>query len=399
MASWEVTIKIAILGSGPSALMCADHLASAGANVTVFEKRKGIAWKLYVAGSSGLNITNSLPLEEFAQRYSASKNFWKSALRYFGPQEWIGFIENDLGLGTFLGTSGRYFVETMHAAKLIRNWRKRLESKGVGFAFDHECVDFAKVDTKVRIDFSNQPSQSWDAVVFALGGASWEQSPVQWPQFFVQKGISFSTFAPSNTGYELAWTQAFLNEAEAKPIKNIRLRSSRGDMLGDLVITSYGLEGTPVYTLGEVGTLSLDLKPDLSEKELVQKLSSVRENLSPMRRVSKKISLSVGAKALLFHFTPDDVRNDIHKLAHFIKNVPLNFLRPRPLSESISAKGGIRWDELDDGLQLRKFPNVYCIGEMVDWDAPTGGFLIQGSVTQGAWCAQEILKKILKDKQ
>lgn len=387
-------MKLAVVGSGPSALMFADCLTVAGVDVSIFEKRKGAAWKLYVAGSSGLNITNSLSLTKFAERYSEPSEFWKNCLNNFGPQDWIQFIEKNLKLGTFLGTSGRYFVETMHAAKLVKNWRRRLESSGVKFHFDHECVDFSQDASGIELKFRDQASQNFDAVCFALGGASWEaqENPLRWPSMFTNKGIAFSPFSPSNTGYEVAWTPAFLKEAEGKPIKNIKFSSSRGELRGDLIVTSYGLEGTPVYTLGEVGQVFVDLKPDLSEEELLKKLKSIRENLSPIRRVYKMLNLSVAAKALIFYFAGDENLESLESIVKVIKTFPLKLLQERPLTESISSKGGILWSELDDSLMLKKQKNIYCIGEMLNWDAPTGGFLIQGCVSLGVWCAQKLLE-------
>ena len=386
-------MKFAVVGSGPAALMFADTLALAGIKVHIFEKRKGAAWKLFVAGSSGLNITNSLPLTPFAERYSEPHEFWEECLKVFGPKEWIQFIEKTLDLGTFLGTSGRYFVETMHAAKLVRNWKRRLESLGVQFLFDHECVDFSSKESRIELNFSSQDSQSFDAVCFALGGASWEaqETPLRWPVLFTKKNIGFRAFTACNSGFELAWTEAFLKEAEGKPLKNISFYSSKGELRGDLIVTSYGLEGTPIYTLGEVGRVFLDLKPDLSEAVILKKLSTVKENLSPLRRINKVLNLGLATKALLFHFAGTDNLENLEKLVRILKRFPLELLRERPLTESISSKGGILWSELDESLMLKKHKNVYCIGEMLNWDAPTGGFLIQGCVSQGFWCAQKIL--------
>ena len=374
--------QIAIIGSGPAGLMAADVLASQNYEVRIYEKRKRAAWKLYIAGSSGLNITNNLDMQTFLSHYTGPHEFWKRCLINFSPHDWIQFIEKKLGLGTFLGTSGRYFLETMHAAKLIRVWKKRLEDLGVQFFFDHECVNFENQNSQVELFFSNKKSHLYSSVYFALGGASWEKTEIRWPSMFISKGISFSEFKASNTGYEVVWKEGFIKESEAKPLKNILLKSSKGERKGDLVVTSYGLEGTPVYFFGEIGMITLDLKPDLSEAEIYKKLSSSKENLSTIRRVKKYLNLCEASNSLIFHYTST---KDLRKLAHIIKNFPLEFKNPRPLSESISSKGGIAWSEVDEDLMLRKFPNVYCLGEMLDWDAPTGGFLIQACVSHGAW--------------
>ncbi len=388
--------RIGIVGSGPAGLMAADVLASAGHEVLIFEKRKGPAWKLFIAGGSGLNITNDLPLDAFASHYTGPSAFWQECLRAYGPKDWLAFIEDQLAIGTFLGTSGRYFVETMHAAKLVRQWRRRLESLGVKFILDAHCVDFESVSPGWHLSFANKDLERVDAVCFCLGGGSYETSevPLAWPAMFVRKSIGFRDFSPSNTGYEVDWTPGFLAEAEGLPLKNICLRSSRGQRKGDLVITHYGLEGTPIYFLGETGEVTLDLKPDLSEAALLDRLQQGRENLSPMRRAQKYLQLCPAAKALLFHHSPKEALKDPCSLARMIKNFPLRLQRPRPLSESISSQGGLLWENFDEQLMLSSHPGVYCAGEMIDWDAPTGGFLIQACISQGHRIAEAILRRI-----
>ncbi|MCX6131465.1 MAG: TIGR03862 family flavoprotein [Proteobacteria bacterium] len=386
-------LRIAVVGSGPAGLMAADVLASAGARVQIFEKRKGSSWKLFIAGSSGLNISNNLPFSNFASHYTGPADFWLRCLDAFSPQDWLDFIEKNLEIGTFLGTSGRYFVETMHAAKLVRQWRRRLEGLGVIFQFDRECIGFNQKSAMWTLNFRQNITLDFDAICFCLGGGSWEteEDPLRWPKLFQDKNIGFENFTPSNTGYELAWSTDFLKEAEGLPLKNICLRSSRGERRGDLIITNYGIEGTPVYFTGEVGQVYLDLKPDLSIQAISQKLSKAKENLSPLRRAQKYLHLSPASLALLFHMAPAKFLQSIPALSEGIKNFPLELLRPRPLRESISSQGGILWSELDQGLMLKNYPGIYCAGEMIDWDAPTGGFLIQACVAQGAWAARHIL--------
>ncbi len=263
---------------------------------------------------------------------------------------------------------------------------------GLQFFFNHECSDFDQSSGAIQLSFRDQLTQNFDAVGFALGGGSWEteEIPLRWPTFFTSKGLQWRPFVPSNVGYELAWTPAFLKEAEGKALKNIKFSNRRGEQRGDLMVTSYGLEGTPIYSLGEIGSIFIDLKPDLSEQVLLQKLSSLQENLSPLRRANKVLRLGAVAKALLFHFGGEAVQS-LGGLVAVIKKFPLELLRARPLTEAISSKGGICWTELDESLALKQYPHVYCLGEMVNWDAPTGGFLIQACVSQGVWCAQHML--------
>jgi len=371
--------------------MAADGLASAGHTVTLFEKRKGLSWKLYIAGGSGLNISNSLPLDQFAKHYTGPSDHWQQCLAAFGPKHWLDFIEQKLGIGTFLGTSQRYFVETMHAALLVRNWKRRLEELGVSIVLDTNCTDFRQQSEGWELFCQEQSLGVFDALVFGLGGGSYETpGTLAWPTMFSQKGLDFQAFAPSNTGFEVAWPATFLKEAEGQPIKNIQLKSARGERKGDLVVTQYGLEGTPIYFAGLTGLVHLDLKPDLSHEQLLQRLERSRENLSPMRRAQKFLQLSPGSKALLFHMAPPGSTGDVPTLAHLIKHFPLALERPRPLSESISSSGGLSWNNFDSDLMLKTHPGIYCAGEMLDWDAPTGGFLIQACISQGHWISQRL---------
>jgi len=371
--------------------MAADRLALAGHAVTLFEKRKGLSWKLYIAGGSGLNISNSLPLDTFAKHYTGPAEHWKACLAEFGPKDWLTFIEEKLSIGTFLGTSQRYFVETMHAALLVRNWKKRLEELGVTIRLNTEVIDFRASDQGGWDIISPSAKLGrFDAVIFALGGGSYEKEAPAWPLMFTSKSLSFAPFAPSNTGFEVKWPEAFLKEAEGQPIKNIVLKSPRGERKGDLVITEYGLEGTPIYFAGVSGSVHLDLKPDLTAEQILERLKKPLENLSPMRRAQKLLQLSPGSKALLFHMTEPKAARDLATLAGVIKHFPLQFEQPRPLLESISSSGGLCWENINSNLMLTSYPSVYCAGEMLDWDAPTGGFLIQACISQGHWISQHL---------
>ena len=388
--------KIAIIGSGPAGLMAATCLArNKSLEVHLFEKRPGLGRKLLIAGSSGLNISHELNEEDWLRHYEGgSRSLWKAVFENYGPKAWIQFIEQELQMETFLGTSDRYFVREMKASGLLKRWSEYLRGLGVQIHPNHELVDFYSEGETVKLFFDGkQESVLVDQAAFFLGGASWETSEPHWIPLFQKKGIALSTFEASNVGYELAWTEAFLKEAEGKPLKKIKFSSSRGSKLGELVVTRYGLEGTPIYFYGKPGEVFLDLKPDLDAEMILKKLNQVKENLSPIRRVKQKLDLNEAALALIFHFTKPDTKNDLEKLVQQIKNFPLQLLRPRPLEEAISSKGGVCFENLKDSFELKKFPHVFCGGEMLDWDAPTGGFLIQACVSQGAWVARKIIEK------
>jgi uncharacterized flavoprotein (TIGR03862 family) len=396
--------KIAILGAGPAGLMAAHTLASAGAGVVIYEKRSSPGRKLLIAGSSGLNIGYDCPPDELLNYFSGDPEFHRRALEFFPLLSWRGFIE-DLGIPTFLGTSRRWFVDGMKASRLLKLWMNKLEDLGVEFRPGIECIGFESHSKQVNLTLNQDgrvSSETFNSVCFALGGGSWEpkEKPLRWPKMFKDQGVTFIPFQSSNVGFRVAWPPRFLEEAEGKPIKNVVLSSSRGSRAGDLVVTAYGLEGTPIYTVGNEEKVTLDLKPDWSIEQVTARLRAPQENLAPMRRVKKTLGLGPGALALVYHLgaleeiqkKPLDEGTAI--LARMIKEFPLELLERQPLDEAISSTGGVDIEELDDHQMLKKFPGVFLAGEMLNWDAPTGGFLIHGCVAQGAFAAVNILNRM-----
>lgn len=384
----------AIVGSGPAALMAADVLSAQGVSVAVFEKKLSPAKKLLIAGSSGLNVTNTLPQKNFAQNYRGPQKRFESLFKRFSPTDWRAFL-NDLKIKTFVGTSGRVFVDGMKAAPLLKAWLNRLKKRGAAFHYGHELVNFESDASGVRLEFANHASVHATTACLALGGASYEpkESPLRWPAIFKRNHIAFTDFTASNVGFALPWPEAFLKEAEGLPLKNIVLRTARGEKQGELMITRYGLEGTPVYHVGISGDATIDLKPDVTAQNLVAKMKAIKENLAPLRRAKKNLGLSETALALLFHMAPPTSLEDIRSLATLIKNFPVTLGGARPIEEAISSAGGVSWDEIADDYSLKKIPNIFVAGEMIDWDAPTGGFLIQACVSQGFAAAQGMLAR------
>jgi len=379
----------AIFGSGPAGLMAASVLSNAGVAVSLFERRPSYGRKLLIAGSSGLNVSHQTSLEDFISHYEGfSPEVWGRFFKVLSPEAWIQFIES-LGLETFVGTSSRYFVKEMKATGLLRAWRAKLEQAGVRFIANHEWQGLQ--------DFSG-----FQVSGLFLGGGSWEDVPPLWPERMRALEVQVQGFAPANVGYEVAWSDAFLKEAEGKPFKNILLKNKKGQKAGELVVTRYGIEGTPIYFLGESGPAFLDLKPAMSEGEILERLKAVRENLSPIRRVKKLMALPEASLALLFHETEERVRSDLGLLVKHMKSFPLELRGPRPLLEAISSTGGVDLNEvhleLGRELELKKIPGVFVGGEMLNWTAPTGGFLIQGAVTQGAVAGQNMLRYLERMK-
>ena len=396
--------SIAILGAGPAGLAAASRLArskhdgESEVRITLYERRKAPARKLLVAGSSGLNLTNALPIDEFVTHYTGPTALWKRILIEYPPDAWLASVR-DLGSETFLGTSGRYFVREMKASRLVRAWLEDLADLGVTLETNRELREFRAENGKVVLSFAEGEERTHDAAILALGGASWEATnePPSWLAAFDAHEISHRPFRSANVGYAAPWTEAFRKEAEGLPIKSCVFRSAAGEKAGELLITHYGLEGTPVYTFGTPGPCTIDLKPSLTENEVLVKLLSVRENLSPLRRAKKVLALGPAALALLYHLAPLAARDHLPEFARVVKNFPLTLGEPRPLTEAISSSGGIAFGEneesaVDDSLMLRKVPGVFLAGEMLDWTAPTGGFLIQGCTSMGVYAAARALE-------
>jgi uncharacterized flavoprotein (TIGR03862 family) len=394
--------SIAIIGSGPAALMAATWATknSSHHQVHIFEKKSALGRKLLIAGSSGLNISHALnadfTMDRFARQYSGFRfEAWEKFFTDYSIQDWIQWIEHDLHLETFVGTSNRYFVREMKAAGLLKKWTDLLKSRGVQFHTQHEWIS-----TKTTVDPANvlltfqapegQITVESNCVAYFLGGGSWESVTPAWLQQFQQMGIHVHPFEPSNVGYEVKWSPGLLAEAEGLPLKKIVLNTLKGSKMGELVITQHGLEGTPVYFVGTTGIADLDLLPDFTLDQIIQLLTNSTENFSVLRRVKKFLPLSPAAQSLIFHHGPSSAKNSISEMAQAIKKFQIELKGPRPLIEAISSKGGVSLNEVDDQLKLIKYPNQFCGGEMLDWDAPTGGFLIQACVSQGALIGKQL---------
>ena len=387
-------MRIAIIGGGPAGLRAAEVAAEAGAEVTLFDAKPSVGRKFLVAGKGGMNLTHSEPLEAFASRYSASTQsgeVWSSILAGFTPadlREWA----RRLGAETFEAGSGRVYLKNLKAATLLRAWVARLKSLGVRFEMRHRLVSVTP-GSMIRISFSNGASAEADAVILALGGASWPQtgSDGQWKGALENLGISIQPLAPANCGWEHDWNPDFLTLAEGKPLKNVTVRAGEKQFQGELMITSYGIEGGPVYALGKTlrampaPWIAIDLKPAHSHEQLVAKMESVRRNFPAEAR--QRWKLGEAAYALLAR----DEWKDPHSLAHEAKNCVLPLKGPRPVAESISSAGGVCWSGIDSSLMVKRLPGLFVAGGMIDWEAPTGGYLLQGCFATGSLAAKSAL--------
>ena len=371
-----------------------------GLNVVVFDGKPSVGRKFLIAGKGGLNLTHGEPFERFVSRYSGPAqppDFWRSALADFSPEalrKWAA----ELGIETFQASSGRVYPRELKAAPLLRRWVQRLRGLGVRFEMNHRWTELTG-STPYQLGFANGSRYFADAVVLALGGGSWPQtgSDGAWMSLLASHGIGLQPLAPANCGWEHDWPPSVLDQAEGKPLKNIEVRAEDQVAIGELLITRYGLEGGALYQLGPIlramqnPAIFIDFKPTHSHAQLVAKMESVRRNFLDEARVRWR--LGEAAYAILAR----QPWHDVESLAREVKQCRIAFSGPRPLAEAISSAGGVVWPELNRDLMLIKLPGVFVAGEMIDWEAPTGGYLIQGcfaTATRAAHGASAWLKDL-----
>jgi uncharacterized flavoprotein (TIGR03862 family) len=370
--------SLAIVGGGPAGLRAAELGAAGGWRVDLFDAKRSVGRKFLVAGKGGLNLTHAEPAESFATRYTGGPaGFWPRLLDSFDApalRRWAA----DLGCDTFETKSGRVYLKDLKAAPLLRRWVARLREAGVGFHMNHRLVEILP-GPPLELVFENTTSARCDAAILALGGASWPDtgSDGRWVPMLEALGPATAPLSPANCGWEHDWPPAVLAAAEGQPLKNIRVTAGETSLAGELVLTRYGLEGGPLYALGPVlramasPEIVLDLKPAHTVGQLVAKMESVRRNIAAEAR--QRWKLGPAAHALLARRE----WNDATSLAHAAKHYRIPFKGPRPIAEAISSAGGVLWNELDETLMLKKLPGVFVCGEMIDWEAPTGGYLLQ----------------------
>jgi uncharacterized flavoprotein (TIGR03862 family) len=397
-------VKLAIIGGGPAGLRAAEVAAKAGAKVTLYEAKPSVGRKFLVAGHGGLNLTHSDPLEAFASRYEGSfqTGYWSSLLKDWGNNETRAWA-SDLGIETFIGTSGRVFPKEFKAAPLLRSWVRCLRALGVTIKTRHLLNQITPKDGHFILSFSTQEgalTTEHDAVVLALGGATWPEtgSDARWVSLLGTMGVPITPFSPANCGWEANWghilNQDILAHIEGSPLKNITVSAGEQRIAGELLITKYGLEGGALYQLGsalrrmEQPMLQIDLKPTFSAQELASKITRNSKDL--LATAAKAWRLSPTAKALLGSI--DSEKRDPLSLAELAKNLPIPLIGPRPIAEAISSAGGVSSDALDENLMVKSLPGLFLAGEMLDWEAPTGGYLLQGCLATGTRAASGALR-------
>jgi uncharacterized flavoprotein (TIGR03862 family) len=351
--------------------------------------------KFLVAGRGGLNLTHSEPLETFQKRFLGGEDRWPGLLKDFGPEALRSWSAN-LGVPTYVGSSGRVFPEGDQAARLLRLWLARLKEAGTEIQTEHRFLGFSG-PSSYRIQGPQAVKEvASQATILALGGGSWPEtgSDGSWVKEFQSEGLQVTPLKASNCGYEVAWPPDLLTKIEGLPLKNLAVSCGKKQVRGELLVTRYGLEGGSLYQLGATlrqrlpVKILLDLKPEVTREQLMKRLKKLRGKGSWLRRAGVAWKLCPVGKALLalgLSETPE-------QLATRVKALPLKLLRPRPLAEAISSAGGVSWNELNEDLMLVKRPGTFLAGEMLDWDAPTGGYLLTGCMATGTRAGRGALR-------
>ena len=392
---------VAIFGGGPAGLAAAECLSASGnVRVTVYEAMPTVGRKFMLAGKSGLNITHAEPYERFAERFGAANTFLRPALDAFRPEDLRAWAEG-LGTPTFVGTSGRVFPDVMKASPLLRAWRSRLEAQGVTILTRHKFIGFEH--GAALLDTPDGPQQVVaDATLLAFGGASWPRlgSDAAWVEGLRGQGVEIAPFRPANCGFERAWSENFRERFAGEPVKSVTARSNAGATQGEFVITRHGVEGSLIYAHSAAlrdeieaqgqATLFLDLVPGRDRDRLARDLERQSAKLSFSNRLRKAVHLSPVKVALLRECVPDAAQRSPSELANLLKALPLTVSQPRPITEAISSAGGIRFSALDENYMLNALPGVFAAGEMLDWEAPTGGYLLTACMATGRAAARGV---------
>ncbi|MGV8928574.1 MAG: NAD(P)/FAD-dependent oxidoreductase [Brevundimonas sp.] len=397
----DSTHTIHVIGAGPAGLMAAERLARAGLTVVVHDAMPSVARKFLMAGRGGLNLTHSEAIDAFTGRYGAAAGTVAAWLEAFSPTHLIGWAEG-LGQATFTGSSGRMFPRAMKASPLLRAWLGRLNELGVEVRTRSRLV--ARRDGDWVFETPNgERVERPDAVVLAMGGASWPRlgSDGAWTALLEPAGVAVAPLRPSNVGFNVAWSGIFSDRFAGEPLKPVAMTFEGQTVRGEAMVTRYGLEGGAIYALSAAlreaiardgaASLSVDLRPDLSVEALAGRLAKPRGKDSATNWLRKVAGLSAPAVGLLREI-PGELPAGADKLAKRIKAVRVTLTGVQGLARAISSAGGVTLDQLDDGLMLKTLPGVFVAGEMLDWEAPTGGYLLQASMASGVVAADGVLR-------
>jgi len=385
---------VAVIGAGPAGLMAAEVLAQGGARVKVYDAMPSAGRKFLMAGKGGMNITHSEPLEIFLSRYGSRRGEIEPLLRAFPPgalREWI----QGLGISTFVGSSGRVFPTEMKAAPLLRAWLHRLRGSGVVFEMRHRWRGW---DAQGALRFATPQGEQLvqaDALVLALGGGSWARlgSDGAWLPLLAERGVSIAPLRPANCGFDVVWSAHFRERYAGAPLKSVAASFAGTRKPGECLVSATGIEGGLIYAFSAAlrdeiehagsAVLHLDLLPDWSAQKVADAVTHPRGSRSLSSHLQSRLGLKGVKVGLLREGLSAEAFRDPPQLAAAIKALPLRLVATRPLDEAISSAGGVRFEALDENLMLKKLPGVFCAGEMLEWEAPTGGYLLSACFASG----------------
>lgn len=400
----NLTKQVAIIGGGPAGLMAAEVLLKGGMQVNLYEAMPSLGRKFLLAGKGGLNLTHSESLERFITRYGTRRDVFEPMLDKLGPvvlQAWV----HDLGITTFVGSSGRIFPDEMKAAPLLRAWLHRLREAGLRIHVRHRWCGWEQSSSLglQRLCFDTPQGRSLiaaDAVVLALGGGSWARlgSDGAWVAALTQAGVQVAPLRPSNCGFDVGWSEYFRSRFAGQPLKSVALSftdvsGNSQRRVGELMLSDTGVEGSLVYAASAmlrdviaaqgVAVIQLDLAPDKSLQRLTDEIAHPKGARSLSSHLQSRAGIKGAKMGLLREVVPPPDFADPLRLATAIKSLPITLTATRPIDEAISSAGGVMFEALDENLMLRKLPGVFCAGEMLDWESPTGGYLLTGCFASG----------------
>jgi uncharacterized flavoprotein (TIGR03862 family) len=397
-------MTVVVIGGGPAGLMAAEVLSRAGQQVHVFDAMPSVGRKFLLAGKGGLNLTHSEPFDVFASRYGARRPQIEPLLNDFDAQALRAWAQ-DLGVATFVGTSGRVFPVDMKAAPLLRAWLHRLRATGVQLHMRHRFVGWtADGDLRMATPQGERLVQA-DAVVLALGGASWSRlgSDGAWVPLLEQRGVAVAPLEPANCGFDVrnGWSDYFASRFAGQPFKSVAIRFQQFARQGEFVATATGVEGSLIYAASALlrdeirahgsASFELDLLPAKTAAQVQAEVAHPRGSRSLASHLKSRLGLEGIKLALLHELLPRPDLHDAAKLAAAIKALTVTLVAPRPIDEAISTAGGVRFEALDANMMLRAAPGVFCAGEMLDWEAPTGGYLLTACFATGRAAARGVL--------
>lgn len=396
--------NITIIGGGPASLMLACSLDASKFNISIYEKNAALGRKFLVAGKGGFNLTHSEKLEQFVERYHP-KQFIEPFLKHFSNTDFRNWLKS-IGIETYVGTSKRVFpVKGIKPIEVLNAIEAMLKKNNVSIHYNHEWKGWSNQQLIFQTSNNQILNITTDNVVFSLGGSSWKVtgSLGDWTSYFEEKGIQTNPFYPSNCAYKINWNQELVKHISGQALKNVEFFCGSLRKKGEAVLTDFGIEGSGIYGLSkeirlqliekQKAELFIDFKPELSLQEIQSRFEN-RGKLSIKDVLEKKVNLSLVQIQLLKYQSTKEEYNQPETISKLIKKFPLILTDFAPLDDAISTVGGIDLEEVKENLELKKLPNHYCMGEMLDWDAPTGGYLLQACFSMGKLVADKLNQKL-----